>query len=565
MRRGWLVGVTLLLGCEGSIVGLRPPVAIDPTDPTVPSTPTGGGAATPRPEGRLALQPIRRLSIAQYENTLRTLFPGPLGAELVSRARYPGASTRTGLTSGFTSDADTNTVSSSDANAIEDSAEALAEYLLANARTAMPALFPCQLPSGFTDAAVDGCIGDFISTFGRRAYRRPLRAAEQTALRQAYTTVRMTQPAPEAWSAVMQAFLQAPALLYRAEAGDGASGIVQLSPHELASRLAFLITDAPPDAELLARAEDGTLSQPEVLEAQATRLLARPEASAVVSRFIVEWLRIDLLDGLPDNDPTLPAPLREEYLAQADRLVRNTLSPTSGSVRDLFRTTQVPLGPQTDDLYGQPGRGSASFPAVSLPERVGILASAPFLKAHAPAGHQNAIIRGAFVRKHVLCKSLPTLPGNVDLVAPLDGSRNAPTARQRLAPTMTLPACSGCHVSFNPIGYALETFDGMGRHRTTENGAPIDPSGTVELDDTTRWTFTTTGQFLDTLAGSDDLVTCMAKEWFHFAHGRQSAIEEQPFVDALSDSAKTSGGTMRELVLGVVRSPRFTQFLREAP
>lgn len=131
MRSGWLVGVTLLLGCEGSIVGLRPETPIDPTDPTLPSTPTGGGTAVPRPEGRLALQPIRRLSIAQYENSLRMLFPGPLGVELVARARYPGASTRTGLTSGFTSDADTNTVSSSDANAIEDSAEALAEYLLA--------------------------------------------------------------------------------------------------------------------------------------------------------------------------------------------------------------------------------------------------------------------------------------------------------------------------------------------------------------------------------------------------------------------------------------------------
>jgi hypothetical protein len=527
--------------------------------------PAAGGTATPRPEGRLALQPIRRLSIAQYENTLRGLFPGALGVELVRRSRYPGASTRTGLTSGFTSDADTNTVSSSDANAIEDNAEALADYLLTNARTVMPALFPCSLPATFTDAAVDACISDFISSFGQRAYRRPLRTAEQTALRRAYDTVRMTQPAPEAWATVMQAFLQTPALLYRAETGQGATGVVALTPHELATRLAFFVTDAPPDAELLARATDGTLSQPAVLEAQATRLLSRPEASAVVSRFMLEWLRIDLLDGLPDNDPTLPAPLREEYLAQADQLVRRSLSPTSGSVRALFRSTDVPLGPQTDDLYGQPGRGSASFPAIALAERVGILASAPFLKAHAPAGHQNAIIRGAFVRKHVLCKSLPTLPGNVDLVAPLDGSRNAPTARERLAPTMTLPACSGCHVSFNPIGYALESFDGMGRHRTTENGAPIDPSGTVELDDTTRWSFTTTGQFLETLAQSDDLVACMAKEWFHFAHGRQGALEEQPFVDALAEAAQPTGGTVRELVLGVVRSPRFTQFLREAP
>jgi hypothetical protein len=528
----------------------------------------GGTAAggTAAPEGRLALQPIRRLSIAQYQNTLRSLFPAPLNTELLQRVRYPGASTRTGLTSGFSSDADRNTVSSADANTIEDNAEALADYLLANARTAMPVLFPCALPANFTDAAVDACIGNFITDFGRRAYRRPLRAAEQTALRRAYDTVRMTQPAPEAWSAVMQAFLQAPALLYRGERGETLTvGVVALTPHELATRLAFLVTDSPPDAELLARADDGTLSRAEVLDAQAGRLLARPEAAAVVSRFVTEWLRVDLLDGLPDNDPTLPPALRAEYLAQADQLVRRTFTPTQGTVSELFRTTTIPLGPLTDDFYGRPGEGTASFPGVALPERIGILASAPFLKAHSPAGHQTAIMRGAFIRKHVLCQSLPPLPANVDLLTPLEASRNAPTTRQRLAPTMTLPACSGCHLSFNPIGYALETFDGMGRHRTTENGVTIDASGTLELSDTTRWTFSGTGEFLGRLSTSDELVTCMAKEWFHFAYGRQGAIEEQPFVDALGGSARASGGTVRELVLGVVRSPRFTRFLREAP
>ncbi|MER2564416.1 MAG: DUF1592 domain-containing protein [Myxococcaceae bacterium] len=555
-----LTGLALLCvlpACEGSIVGPRVEAPRDVTRPADPNDPT-----MPRAEGRVALQPIRRLSISQYENTLRALFPGALGNELVTRAHYPAASTRTGLAGGFSSDSDTNTVGTSDEVNLEDNAEALAEYLLGNARTAIPALMPCSLPASFTDAQVDACIDTFITQFGRRAFRRPVRTAEQASIRRAYDTVRMTQGAAEAWATVMQYFLQAPALLYRAEAGAGSSGLVDLTPFELATRLSFFVTDAPPDAELSMLAESGALSDPMVLEAQARRLLAKPEAAAVTSRFVREWLRIDLLDAVPDNAAGFPAAMRDDYRAQADHLVRRSLA--SGSLRDLFRTSRFPLGVESDDAYGQANRGGANFPDVDVPERVGILSSAPFLTAHAPAGHQVPILRGAFLRKQVLCLSLPPLPGNIDLTTPLDGARAAPTARDRLAPTMTLSTCSGCHTSLNPLGYALENFDATGRHRTTENGATIDASGTLDLDDTTRWTFSGPREFLGHVASSQALTACAAKQFFHFAHGRQSAPEEQPFVDALADETAATGGTMSQLVTGIIRSPRFTRFLREA-
>lgn len=129
---------------------------------------------------------------------------------------------------------------------------------------------------------------------------------------------------------------------------------------------------------------------------------------------------------------------------------------------------------------------------------------------------------------------------------------------------MTLTTCSGCHTSLNPLGYALENFDATGRHRTTENGATIDASGTLDLDDTTRWTFSGPREFLGHVASSQALTACAAKQFFHFAHGRQSAPEEQPFVDALADETAASGGTVSQLVTGIIRSPRFTRFLRES-
>lgn len=564
-RLSW--ALLLITACQGRILdpAVAGPSGVDAGAPD----PTDGGAAgrdggtltdaeVLPARGVVAVVPIRRLSAAQFHNTLRSLFPPPLGDALVARSTFPAAGARAGQVSGFSSDADNTTVSTADAAAIEDNAEQLADYLFAQAEVALPLLMPasCAVAAGASDAALDACMPSFIGLFGARAWRRPLSTTEVTRVHAMYTRVRAEQPAREAWSALMQFFLASPDLLYRPERGIGVEGVVALTPLEVATRLAFLITDGPPSEALIAAAQRPDFSP----TTEARQLLASPAAAEVFGRFLREWLRVDLLEALDDQSTTVPPAVRDDLLRELTDLSRTQLL-GGGSLRALFLTDRFPVTPSTAPLYGQPG-GDGSDVVVS--DRRGVLSSPAFLTAHAPAGHQVPILRGAFLRKQVLCQTLATLPAGVDLEGPLSGARNLPTARQRLEPTTTRSDCRGCHTQFNPLGLALENYDALGRFRATENGAAIDASGELELGGQ-RWSFTTGEEFLRVLGESRLLTDCAAERWFHFVLGRPVQPSERPFVDALAAASRGTGATAEQLVVDLVQSEAFTHFLREQP
>lgn len=559
-----LLAALVGFGCEGSIVG--PPGIGGPNGAGNGGGiggGTGGGNGQP---AELGLVAIRRLNRVQYENALRALFPGGLGSSFVALTTYPSASPKTGLASGFSSDSDNGTVSTQDEILLEDGSELMATAFITNATSLLPQLCTSLAP-GFTDAQVDACVAGFIDDFGRRAFRRPLTATERTNVNALYTTLRADQSAAESFSAVLQYFFQAPAFIYRPEKGTGTTGVVALTPHELATRLAFLLTDAPPDTTLLALADDGTLSDPAVLHAQAERLLGASLTQATLARFVREWLRVDLLEAIDDMDPNIPAARRDALLAEVEALTRNAWSPTRGSMRELFTTQQMALEAQTDDLYGAPNQGGAgSFNLVARTDRRGILSSAGFLIAHAPAGHQTPIIRGAFVRKEVLCQPLATLPGNIDINAPLNDTRGLPTARERLSPTTTRGDCSGCHRDINPLGFALERYDSLGRFRTTENGAPIDSSGSISFPITgEQWDFVDGDGFLATAGASPMTASCATQRYFRFALGRPLLPAEAPYLSSLGERVSETGGSVQSFVFPLLESEAFTSFRREAP
>lgn len=559
MRSALLFSALLLVGCEGAIIG---PPGVGGTGAGNGNGGTGGGSGA---RGELGLVGIRRLNRVQYENALKALFPGSLGVTLAQQTTYPSASPKTGLASGFSSDSDNGTVSTQDELLLEDGSELMANTFLTNATTMLPQLCT-SLGSGFTDAQVDACVPGFIDDFGRRAFRRPLTATERTGINALYGSLRVDQSAAESFSAVLQYFFQAPAFIYRPEKGTGTTGVVALTSHELATRLAFLLTDAPPDATLLALADDGTLSDPTVLHAQAERLLQASLTQATLARFVREWLRVDFLEAIDDLDPNIPAARRDALLAEVEALTRNSFSPTRGSLRELFTTQQMALSNQTDALYGAPNQGGAgTFNLVTRTDRRGILSSAGFLIAHAPAGHQTPIIRGAYVRKEVLCQPLATLPGNIDINAPLNDTRGLPTARERLSPTTTRAECAGCHNDINPLGFALERYDAVGRFRTTENGAPIDSSGTITFPTQEQWTFADGDAFLSAAGASPMTTSCATQRFFRFALGRQVLPTEVPYVDTLSGSVAETGGTVQSFIFPLLQSEAFTSFRREEP
>jgi hypothetical protein len=558
----------LVAACSGRVLephaglGPRPGGSPSPSPTAAPGTDGGvvvggsdGGSAQPDaaapPEPRLGLVSVQRLTRTQFHNTVRALFPADVATAMIARSVYPDSGPRAGKVSGFTSDADNTTVSTQDANAIEDTAERMAEVLLERAQVALPATMPasCPVAANASDAAIDACMPALVERFGERAYRRPLTAAERDAIVGAYTALRAEQSAREAWSAVMQFFLQAPALLYRVERGEGTSGVVRLTPIEQATRLAFLLTDAPPSDALRAAAARPDFSA----TAEARRLLATPAARGALARFLREWLRVDLLEARDAADADLPGPMRDAMLDEVQALLGATLDGPAPTLRALFTTRTFPSTGATAPLYAQ-----------ATPDRVGLLAAPSFLAAHAPAGHQMSILRGAFIRKHVLCQPLATLPGNIDIVAAIQADANRPTARERLATTETRSECRACHVQFNEIGFALERFDATGRARETENGARIDTSGVVELAGET-WRFADTRALLEQLASSEALLRCASEAWAHFALGRAPTADERPWIDALATRALASEGAIEQLVLDWVDGTPFTHFAREAP
>ena len=538
--------ILALVGCDGVIAD---PGNIKGSE----RTPVGPDGRTPAGLCATVGQPgLLRLSEHQYRNTLRDLLGPTLGPEIAGMAIYP----ETAIESGFSSDAEANTVNTAESNAIEDNAELLANHLLSRAGEALPQLVPC-VPSSFADADIDRCIDELITDFGLRAHRRPLTVEERAIARDLYDGIRAEQSAPEAWSAVMQLFLQSPALLYRTERGEGpvegAPELLRLTDYEIASRLSYLFLDSMPDAQLFEAAAAGELETPEQVEAQARRLLDDPRAFETLARFHREWLRLYHLDDAmkdPEMFPEFDAATRAAMARESDAFLRWVLEEGGGDYHTLMTTPALPVAPELAAIYGT----EAGTPAV--PNRAGLLTTAAFAATHARANGTHPIERGAFFRREILCSPIPAFPGGIDTAGPLESSAHLPTARERLAPLLERPDCSGCHTLFNPIGLAFESYDAIGRWRDTENGAPIDTSGEIAIGDA-QGAFDTPSELIDIVARSEQGQGCYATQALRFALGRRESGADTCSLEALKRRFIESGGDIRELMIAITQTESF--------
>ncbi len=253
----------------------------------------------------------------------------------------------------------------------------------------------------------------------------------------------------------------------------------------MASRLAFLLWNSLPDQELLDEAASGALGTVEGIRAAATRLLETPAGREAVGAFAEEYMRLDRIStqakdsGLfPEYDPALQAAMVRDMRGTWEVLAFDD----QASALDLFSTTKVVVNSELAQLYGldTAGLGSGAFEVRSLPAdgpRIGILGKAGFLSQFANQKEGSPTLRGKFMRDALMCTPIPPPPGNVALELPEPPADKPLTKRQRLEIHRTKPACAGCHSYMDPLGLPLETFDAIGRFRTTDHGLPIDPSG----------------------------------------------------------------------------------------
>jgi hypothetical protein len=538
------LSITALSGCYSGLRADAGGESLGDTSNAGESGEAGDESGTGEPSDELSCddigtQPLRRVSSSQYEQLLRDLLPPAFAEQALAVSVFP----RTAIDGGFSTYAAANTVSSTESIQIEDTAERIAQVFYDNRVELAPALMPC-LPAGWDPSAIDDCIDGFVADFGARAFRRELTERETEIVLGLYASISTSDGPEVGLTAVLQYFLQAPALLYLTEqTGDGES-VVPLSPAELAARLAILFRESAPDDALRTAVAEGRLVTREDVEREARRLASDPAVARAFARFHHEWMRGFELEESEREHPlwndASAAALREELGAFATWFLQET----DGTFATLMTTQSFTPDARLDDLHAG---GEA---------RPGLLTTAAAMAAQAHPESTSLVTRGAFVRNHVLCIPTPPFPGNIDTESALEGYGDLPTGRERLEPLMHEPACAACHVGINPLGFPLEVYDWAGAYRAEENGTRIDTSVHIDLG-VFEGDFANASELLEAIGGSDVARECYATHWFRYAVGRPETPEDTCSIEAVNEAFAASGGDVRELLVAIAVSDAF--------
>ncbi|HYP88069.1 MAG TPA: DUF1592 domain-containing protein [Polyangiaceae bacterium] len=512
----------------------------------IPSSPP---ASTLVPTPRLA-----RLSRQQWSNTVRDLL------KLSDIADIDAGVTGDALI-GFDDEAEALFVTEQLRQQLADAAEKLAAKVIGDP-AALARLVPADAP-----ADLDGRARAFISSVGRRAFRRPLTEAEVTnhlaLFVQGPTLYPGLDPFQAGVSLVLEALLQSPHFLYRTELGTAAPGSskVALDDYEVAAKLAFALTNSMPDDELFAAAAAGQLRGPEQVAVQARRLLQGNQALAGFDNFNAQVYRLGTYDGIsrdpqafPDFTANAPAAMRREVLQFIDWV----FSQDQG-VKALYTTPIGFVNSSLAPLYGvaSPASSDGALTKVDLDpsQRSGLLTQAGFLSSYITGGDPDIIHRGVFIATRLLCVTLP--PPSPKATALIDLQPNM-TNRERVEMTTGKGTCGeACHANlFNPLGYAFENYDAIGKYRTLDHGKPVNAADVYRLDGELK-SFSNGVELSRALAEAQQLHSCYVQNMMTYLHGRPLAPDEQPTVDYYAQLSRAGVASLRDLELSIVTADSF--------
>jgi len=487
----------------------------------------------PVPEGcEGTVQPIRRLSHAEYANTLRDL----LGAEVVPELDLV-ADPRVG---GF----------SNNASALAPS-DLLTRQYYETARTVardldVSTVSPC-------DGADAGCPEQFVRSFGLRAFRRPLEDAEVTRMLPLFDEGGSFEVGARL---VVQAMLISSDFLYRPELGHDDDG--RLTGYETASRLSYFLWATTPDEELLAAAASGELDTQEGVEAQVQRMLADARNRDGMLLFHREWLdfeRVATVLKLPEEN--FDAAYAESIQHSAERFVWETLFENDGSIDELLTSSDMPVDATMAALLGvDPPAGEWETVTLPAEQRAGILTHPAMLASHAYAGYPSPVLRGVFVLDRVMCAPPSPPPPGVDTTLPSPDEVGPQTNRDWYdgATTEKGDQCAGCHILINGVGFAFENYDSMGRYRTEDDGLPVDASGAVD-----GMVFDNAVEMSSQLAEGERFSGCVVDKWIEYATGGVDAPGGGCVSDDLRQTLVDTDMSAVELVSTLAMHPMFAR------
>ena len=414
------------------------------------------------------------------------------------------------------------------------------------------------------------CATDILTALAERAFRRPVtpHGEDVDQLLEFYRAGRAGATFDAGIQRALESILVDPEFLFRIErdpANVAPATAYRLTDVELASRLSFFLWGSIPDDELLDVAGAGRLSDPAVLEEQVRRMLSDQRSGVLVSSFAAQWLHLRRMRSVaPDVNafPTFDENLRDALVRETELFVESQVR-EDRSVVDLLTADYTFVNERLARHYDIPGVYGSRFRRITIEDdaRRGLLGQGSILTATSLATRTSPVVRGKWVLENILGTPPPPPPPDVPELPEREESDAVTTMRERMEVHRANPVCASCHDRMDPIGFALENFDAVGKWRDAESDIVIDASG--RLPDGT--TFDGLPELRGVLlARQDEFVTTVTEKLLTYALGRGVEYYDRPAIRSIVREAETDDYRWSALVLGVTRSLPF-QMRRSEP
>lgn len=482
---------------------------------------------------------LRLLTQTEYQNTINQLFKLP--ALNTVAANFPG-SARGEKTRDYDNNAKIESVGEARMNAFWEAAKTVAAAV---AQNNLNQIVGC---TSFNAT----CANSFVEQFGLRVFRRPLTSEEKAGYVNLFTTGSNLSDGAQR---VIKGMLISPEFLYRPELGTADGDVYRLTPYETASLLSYAFTGSTPDDTLLTAAANNQLQTRDQLVAQVKRLLQSQTASASMVHFSRQWLHVTGFKDVtknPDVFPGFTPAVKEAMSIELDKFVSSVLLGEDTVYSDLYVSDSTFANQALASFYGLSG-GSSDFGVVNTDgERGGILKLGAWLATQGKAGDTSPVLRGVFVRKHLLCQHMPSPPATLEISIP-PRQPGVPT-RQQFSQHSENAVCATCHQYIDDVGFGFDTFDGDGSARLDPDDYGI-LTGLNELSGSDPHVFKGVHELSGILSAADSAAACVVEQFHIYATGQVE--QDKCTVHSTAQRWKNKNYRFQDLWTEIVSSPNF--------
>jgi hypothetical protein len=495
---------------------------------------------------------VRRLNRAEYNNTIRDL----LGLEFSPAADFPADD----VGAGFDNIGDVLSVSP----LLLEKYLTAAEQIVAHAWSNLAARRRI-LTSALEGPDQDECAAKALENFAERAYRRPVAPAEVTRFKQLVKDGRSRGLTSEkALQLGVQAILTSPHFIFRIEKepDSSADGTHLINEFELATRLSYFLWSSMPDEELFRLAKERSLRAN--LDGQVRRMLSNSKSKALFENFACQWLQIrGLRKATPDpaQFPGFDESLRKAMLKETENFFLAILN-EQRSILDFLDSNYTYLNERLARHYGIPGVSGSQFRRVTLTgkRRGGLLTQASILTTTSNPTRTSPVKRGKWILESIFGTPPPPALPNAPQLNESKEAVLASTLRQRMEQHRAKPECASCHQRMDALGFALETYDGIGAWRDCDGSFPIDTLGVLPSGES----FNGPAELKQVLLKrKDEFCKCLSEKMLTYAIGRKMNPSDKCFIEKIARSTGEDNYKLSKMVLEVVKSKPFQE--REPP